>query len=111
MRWPMPIASAAFGLAPLEALTHGGGLDASGCHTNKKTGDYYCHGGAAPSSGGGSTGSGSGSKGTMYIAPAPAPAPRRSEPKLIAAVATGPTTLVSLGDGDTIRVSTPMVRR
>ena len=40
----------------------------------------------------------------MYIAPAPAP--RRSEPKPIAAVAAGPTTLVSLGDGDTIRVST-----
>lgn len=106
MRWSMPIASAAFGLAPLEALTPGGGLDASGCHTNKKTGDYHCHGGAAPSSGGGSTGSGSESKGTMYIAPAPAPAPRRSEPKPIAAVAAGPTTLVSLGDGDTIRVST-----
>ena len=22
---------------------HGGGLDASGCHTNRKTGDYHCH--------------------------------------------------------------------
>lgn len=27
---------------PAEA--HGGGLDASGCHTNHKTGDYHCHG-------------------------------------------------------------------
>jgi hypothetical protein len=24
---------------------HGGGLDANGCHTNRKTGDYHCHGG------------------------------------------------------------------
>ncbi|WP_084085381.1 YHYH domain-containing protein [Cupriavidus sp. USMAA2-4] len=22
---------------------HGGGLDAAGCHTNRKTGDYHCH--------------------------------------------------------------------
>jgi len=25
------------------AFAHGGGLDASGCHTNRKTGDYHCH--------------------------------------------------------------------
>jgi hypothetical protein len=24
-------------------LAHGGGLDANGCHTNRKTGDYHCH--------------------------------------------------------------------
>ena len=24
-------------------LAHGGGLDASGCHHNRKTGDYHCH--------------------------------------------------------------------
>ena len=23
--------------------THSGGLDASGCHKNHKTGDYHCH--------------------------------------------------------------------
>jgi len=22
---------------------HGGGTDAQGCHTNRKTGDYHCH--------------------------------------------------------------------
>lgn len=22
---------------------HGGGLDANGCHNNRKTGDYHCH--------------------------------------------------------------------
>ena len=28
---------------------HPGGLDASGCHNNRKTGDYHCHrGGSAP---------------------------------------------------------------
>jgi hypothetical protein len=25
------------------ALAHGGGLDASGCHHNRRTGDYHCH--------------------------------------------------------------------
>lgn len=25
---------------------HPGGLNASGCHNNRKTGDYHCHGGA-----------------------------------------------------------------
>lgn len=25
------------------AFSHGGGLDASGCHTNRKTGEYHCH--------------------------------------------------------------------
>lgn len=28
---------------------HGGGLNAQGCHNNRKTGDYHCHrGGGAP---------------------------------------------------------------
>ncbi len=25
------------------AIAHPGGLDASGCHNNRKTGDYHCH--------------------------------------------------------------------
>ncbi|WP_431289455.1 YHYH domain-containing protein [Roseateles chitinivorans] len=24
-------------------MAHGGGLNADGCHTNRKTGDYHCH--------------------------------------------------------------------
>ena len=32
-----------FFVAPAIALAHGGGLDASGCHNNRKTGDYHCH--------------------------------------------------------------------
>lgn len=35
---------------PTVVSAHGGGLDASGCHHNRKTGDYHCHGvSAAPS--------------------------------------------------------------
>lgn len=29
------------------AWAHGGGLDANGCHTNHKTGQYHCHGAKA----------------------------------------------------------------
>lgn len=29
--------------APLLAAAHGGGLDASGCHNERRTGDYHCH--------------------------------------------------------------------
>jgi len=36
------LAAAFFALAPA-VHAHGGGLDASGCHTNRKTGDYHCH--------------------------------------------------------------------
>ncbi len=25
------------------AFAHGGGLNAEGCHNNRKTGDYHCH--------------------------------------------------------------------
>ena len=27
---------------------HGGGLNSEGCHNNRKTGDYHCHGGSLP---------------------------------------------------------------
>ena len=30
-------------------FAHSGGLDSSGCHTNRKTGDYHCHRSSAPS--------------------------------------------------------------
>lgn len=29
---------------PTLGTAHGGNTDANGCHTNKKTGDYHCHG-------------------------------------------------------------------
>ena len=38
---------ALLGLAALftsvAATAHGGGLNADGCHTNRKTGEYHCH--------------------------------------------------------------------
>ena len=30
-------------IAGSEAFAHGGGLNAQGCHNNRKTGDYHCH--------------------------------------------------------------------
>lgn len=30
-------------LIPEIAYSHGGGLNAEGCHNNRKTGDYHCH--------------------------------------------------------------------
>jgi hypothetical protein len=32
---------------PSAAFAHPGGLNAQGCHTNRKTGDYHCHRGGA----------------------------------------------------------------
>lgn len=30
-------------IAAFVTIAHPGGLDASGCHNNRKTGDYHCH--------------------------------------------------------------------
>src|SRR5687768_8956794 len=40
-------ASALLAASPFapSALAHGGGTNAEGCHNNRKTGDYHCHGG------------------------------------------------------------------
>ncbi|MDA9587366.1 thermonuclease family protein [bacterium] len=54
--------------------SHGGGLDISGCHNNRKTGDHHCHrSGSSPSAK---------SRGLV----------------------SGPVTLLSVGDGDTVRI-------
>lgn len=37
---------------PTAVEAHPGGLDADGCHHNRKTGDYHCHRGARASSAG-----------------------------------------------------------
>lgn len=34
------------------ARAHGGGLDADGCHTNRKTGEYHCHRGGGSAAAG-----------------------------------------------------------
>lgn len=45
----VPLAVAALSwTAPI--LAHGGGLNAEGCHNNRKTGDYHCHRGNSQSS-------------------------------------------------------------
>jgi hypothetical protein len=45
IRYTSTVAAAAFCLAftAPAAFAHGGGLNASGCHTNHKTGEYHCH--------------------------------------------------------------------
>lgn len=35
-------------VVPTPAWAHGGGLNAEGCHNNRKTGDYHCHREPAP---------------------------------------------------------------
>jgi hypothetical protein len=52
---------------PVAVLGHGGGLDSSGCHTNRKTGGYHCH------RGNGDGGSGSSNSGGTSAAQRPAP--------------------------------------
>ena len=46
----MTLALAAAAMAPAPLAAHPGGLNAEGCHNNRKTGDYHCHGrkGSAP---------------------------------------------------------------
>ena len=34
--------------SPGSGGAHGGGLNAQGCHNNRKTGDYHCHRAGAP---------------------------------------------------------------
>jgi hypothetical protein len=74
--WPI-VLTGAVGFALLcdeRAHAHGGGTDASGCHTNRSTGDYHCHGSSS------STGSSSYTpyRSWLYGTPAPAPTPLRT---------------------------------
>lgn len=90
-------------VTPTVAWGHPGGLNPQGCHTNRKTGEYHCHNGK--SSGGGSAGSGS-----IEITPVSKPTQRSQRPSnnksTTVTVSPGPVSLVSVGDGDTIRVLT-----
>lgn len=42
------LAAIAIASSPDVANAHGGGLNADGCHTNRKTGEYHCHRSPAP---------------------------------------------------------------
>ena len=66
---------ALFMVCPVPALAHGGGLDSQGCHTNRETGERHCHRGSST-------------------------APTSSSGFL-----SGTVTLISVGDGDTVRVT------
>ena len=71
----MALAMAITAMAAPPVIAHGGGLDSQGCHTNSKTGDRHCH-----RSGSSSTRPTSG-------------------------LVSGSVNLVSVGDGDTVRVT------
>ena len=62
-------------LLPLAAHSHGGGLSADGCHKNSKTGERHCHRSAG------------------------------SKPSTSPQLVSGAVSLVSIGDGDTVRVA------
>lgn len=50
MTWRCFAVTASFSLVFIasSALAHGGGLNAEGCHNNRKTGEYHCHRGPTP---------------------------------------------------------------
>ena len=46
--WRAMIAGAVVSACATPAFAHGGGLNAEGCHNNRKTGDYHCHRSSSP---------------------------------------------------------------
>jgi len=46
--WFIAFAFAIAMAVPIHVSAHGGGLDAQGCHHNRKTGDYHCHRAQSP---------------------------------------------------------------
>jgi micrococcal nuclease len=89
-------------------LAHSGGVDSSGCHTDGQNGGYHCHGSPAysPSSGSGSPYAPSSTRVIYTNSPHPYtrywPPVRRPAPPPVKQAAS----LLSVGDGDTIRVTT-----
>ena len=78
---------------PCPAFAHPGGLNASGCHKEKATGSYHCHNAQQ--------GGQESIPGYMHIQAAPS-RPRRSSGA--AFLPSGQALVISVGDGDTIRV-------
>ena len=79
----------ALSLAAAPAWPHPGRTDASGCHTNRKTGEYHCHGG--------------GKTAVPARATKAKPAPREFEATVLR-VSDGDTITVRTGDFEDIRV-------
>jgi micrococcal nuclease len=90
-------------LAP-PVWSHPGGLNAEGCHNDRKRGAYHCHNSSSASSPSGGAGAAWGS--SVYIAPARSSTPRRRSSRSASPPPGGRVSLVSVGDGDTIRVAT-----
>jgi endonuclease YncB( thermonuclease family) len=88
-------AALAAAMAPSSALGHGGGLNAEGCHNNRKTGDYHCHRGS-------SSRSKPARKPTRPVVAPPAKATLVSVPAPTEEVFVG--RVVGVTDGDTIKV-------
>ena len=80
-------------LASLDARAHPGGLNSSGCHNEKATGSYHCHNRQS--------GDQASPDGYMHIQAAPSRPTTRPRP---APVRGGQYVVISVGDGDTIRV-------
>lgn len=73
------------GIYTTDSPAHSGRTNSSGCHTNRKTGDYHCHNGGSESGGS-----------SLPVAPVPS---QVSSPTINA------ITVVSVGDGDTFRAN------
>jgi len=101
------IVNAVFFSIPAIVFGHPGGLNSSGCHNNRKTGDYHCHGGGNASSGGQSRQSSYGGNG-LEIVPASTPKPQREQGSRMVSVAPKSqreqgVRVVGITDGDTVR--------
>ena len=70
-------------LMPAKVQAHPGGLNGSGCHNNRRTGDYHCHGGYSGGTGGSYGGSSGYSGGGLPAASPRLPICRDVEDKSI----------------------------
>ena len=81
-------------LTPSPTAAHSGRTNSSGCHNNRRTGDYHCHN------------SGSTPRRQSPVTPAPAPTRRRIQtPPAVSAPPSNYWRVLSIGDGDTLRIS------
>lgn len=87
---------------PIDTFGHGGGLDSSGCHHNRKTGDYHCHRGG-DASGSSSGGSSRPSQGGLTVIPESAPV-EKSEQNIRVVGVTDGDTIKAIIDGREIRI-------
>lgn len=95
---------------PISVFAHSGRTDSSGCHTNKKTGDYHCHGGSSVSKEARTEARGSANLQARESAPIFVPAPEITRPIinqlfLVTQVVDGDTIKVNLnGKSETLRL-------